>query len=169
MSSFYRQKYCHTWVYTFFIKTIEISTQSQINYGKTFFWLSCKVGEMSLTPFWFSPLDICFMCTILLTLFFTNSTKIPATGKWQRSKYHPTLEFLWSDESFNLDTVSRWLQSLVILPECFNLSNGCAEVPCSKALDEWVDSCLCVWVVHFKLAHSLLSISYWLRLLQTAL
>ncbi len=22
------------------------------------FWLSCKVGEMSLTPFWFSPLDL---------------------------------------------------------------------------------------------------------------
>ncbi len=24
------------------------------------FWLSCKVGEMSLTPFWFSPLDIIY-------------------------------------------------------------------------------------------------------------
>ncbi len=55
MSSFYWQKYCHPWVYTFVLKTIEISTHSQI---KLLFWLSCKVGEMSLTPFWFSPLNM---------------------------------------------------------------------------------------------------------------
>ncbi len=28
------------------------------NYGNFLFWLSCKVGEMSLTHFWFSPLDL---------------------------------------------------------------------------------------------------------------
>ncbi len=32
-----------------------VPTHSQI---KLLFWLSCKVGEMSLTPFWFSPLNM---------------------------------------------------------------------------------------------------------------
>lgn len=56
----------------------------------------------------------------------------------------------------------------VCLPKCFDLCEGRTEVSCSEALDQRVDRRLRAGLHRRRHAHPLLSITHWLRLLQTA-
>ncbi len=55
----------------FYYKWLKSEHKIRSNCGTFLFWASCKVGDMSLTPFWFTPLDIVFTQNRLLESSFT--------------------------------------------------------------------------------------------------
>ncbi len=55
----------------FYYKWLKSVHKIRSNCGTFLFWPSCKVGEMYLTPFWFSALDIVFTQNRLLESSFT--------------------------------------------------------------------------------------------------
>ncbi len=56
-------------------------TKSDQTMVKFLFWLSCKVGEMSLMPFWFSPLVLIVTGFIMVSLYFFSLLQIPRPKK----------------------------------------------------------------------------------------
>ncbi len=104
MSSFYWQKYCHPWVYK------NQYTKSDQTMVKIY---SCKVGEMSLTPFWFSHLDI--IVAPLCPAFLKRADFLQSSSFWEarRALIGQLSSALWLAEYLKRET-----EMLSPLPYC---------------------------------------------------